>query len=264
MTKLDKLIQELCPDGVQFLRIPELFTTRNGYTPSKANIEFWENGTIPWFRMEDIRANGRILTEATQCVSKKAVKGRVFPENSIIVATSATIGEHALIKVPSLANQRFTYLVLKDEFKSSVDMMFIFYYCFKLDEYCKTHLNQGNFASVDMKQFAEFHFPVPPLPVQREIVRILDNFTELTAELIAELIAELTARKHQYAYYRDKLLTHSSETKICKLADVCESIADGDHMPPPKADDGIPFITISNITEQNRFFKHDVCTQLLL
>lgn len=85
---------------------------------------------------------------------------------------------------------------------------------------------------------------VPPLPVQREIVRILDNFTELTAEL--------TARKQQYAYYRDKLLTHSSETKICKLADVCESIADGDHMPPPKADDGIPFITISNITEQNK------------
>ena len=83
MTKLDELIQELCPDGVKYLPIPELFITRNGYTPSKANNEFWENGTIPWFRMEDIRANGRILTEATQCVSKKAVKGRVFPENSI-------------------------------------------------------------------------------------------------------------------------------------------------------------------------------------
>ena len=75
MTKLEELIQELCPDGVQFLRIPELFTTRNGYTPSKANSEFWENGTIPWFRMEDIRTNGRILTEATQCVSKKRLKG---------------------------------------------------------------------------------------------------------------------------------------------------------------------------------------------
>ena len=252
MTKLDKLIQELCPDGVQFLRIPELFTTRNGYTPSKANSEFWENGTIPWFRMEDIRENGRILTTATQYVSEKAVKGKLFPADSIIIATSATIGEHALIKVPSLANQRFTYLTLKDEFKDCVDMMFVFYYCFRLDEYCKSHLNQGNFSSVDMKQFAAFKFPVPPLPVQREIVRILDNFTELTEGLNRELAAELTARKKQYAYYRDKLLTHSSDTKIYKLADVCESIADGDHMPPPKADDGIPFITISNITEQNK------------
>ena len=111
MTKLEKLIQELCPNGVRYLKLPELFTTRNGYTPSKSNSEFWENGTIPWFRMEDIRTNGRILTEATQYVSEKAVKGQLFPENSIIVATSATIGEHALIKVPSLANQRFTYLV---------------------------------------------------------------------------------------------------------------------------------------------------------
>lgn len=49
MTKLDEFIQELCPDGVKYLPIPELFITRNGYTPSKANNEFWENGTIPWF-----------------------------------------------------------------------------------------------------------------------------------------------------------------------------------------------------------------------
>ena len=128
MTKLDELIQELCPDGVKYLPIPELFITRNGYTPSKANNEFWENGTIPWFRMEDIRENGRILTTATQYVSEKAVKGKLFPADSIIIATSATIGEHALIKVPSLANQRFTYLTLKDEFKDCVDMMFVFYY----------------------------------------------------------------------------------------------------------------------------------------
>ena len=91
MTKLDELIQELCPDGVKYLPIPELFITRNGYTPSKANNEFWENGTIPWFRMEDIRENGRILTTATQYVSEKAVKGKLFPADSIIIATSATI-----------------------------------------------------------------------------------------------------------------------------------------------------------------------------
>lgn len=221
MTKLEELIQELCPDGVKYLPIPELFITRNGYTPSKANNEFWENGTIPWFRMEDIRENGRILTTATQYVSEKAVKGKLFPADSIIIATSATIGEHALIKVPSLANQRFTYLTLKDEFKDCVDMMFVFYYCFRLDEYCKSHLNQGNFASVDMKQFAAFKFPVPPLPVQREIVRILDNFTELTEGLNRELAAELTARKKQYAYYRDKLLDkpHSS-TKIITIGEL--------------------------------------------
>ena len=79
--------------------------------------------------------------------------------------------------------------------------MFIYYCCFKLDEYCKECLNQGNFASVDMKKFLKFKFPVPPLEVQREIVRILDNFTFLTTELAAEL----AARQKQYEYYRDLL-----------------------------------------------------------
>ena len=203
MSNLEELIERLCPDGVEYKTLTELFDTKNGYTPSKSKEEYWTNGTVPWFRMEDIRENGNILSKAIQYVSESAIKGSLFPADSIIVATSATIGQHALIKVPSLANQRFTYLVLKDEFKEQIDIMFIYYCCFKLDEYCKECLNQGNFASVDMKKFLKFKFPVPPLEVQREIVRILDNFTFLTTELAAEL----AARQKQYEYYRDLLLT---------------------------------------------------------
>lgn len=201
MSNLEELIERLCPDGVEYKTLTELFDTKNGYTPSKSKEEYWTNGTVPWFRMEDIRENGNILSKAIQYVSESAIKGSLFPADSIIVATSATIGQHALIKVPSLANQRFTYLVLKDEFKEQIDIMFIYYCCFKLDEYCKECLNQGNFASVDMKKFLKFKFPVPPLEVQREIVRILDNFTFLTTELAAEL----AARQKQYEYYRDLL-----------------------------------------------------------
>lgn len=54
MSKLEELINELCPDGVDYKELQEVFTLRNGYTPSKDNPEFWENGTVPWFRMEDI------------------------------------------------------------------------------------------------------------------------------------------------------------------------------------------------------------------
>mgnify|MGYP004538133867 CR=1 FL=1 len=46
MSKLDELIKEYCPNGVEMLELQELFTTRNGYTPSKSKKEFWENGTI--------------------------------------------------------------------------------------------------------------------------------------------------------------------------------------------------------------------------
>lgn len=104
---------------------------------------------------------------ALQYVSERAIKGSPFPANSIIVATSATIGEHALLTVSSLANQRFTYLMLKEQYKDVFDIKFLYYYCFKLDDYCKECLNQGNFASVDMKKFSKFTFPLVPLEIQR-------------------------------------------------------------------------------------------------
>ena len=62
MSKLKELLAELCPNGVEYIPLKELFNTRNGYTPSKTNKKFWENGTSPWFRMEDIRENGGILS----------------------------------------------------------------------------------------------------------------------------------------------------------------------------------------------------------
>ena len=199
---IDRLVAELCPDGVEYRPIEELFTTRNGYTPSKSNSSYWENGTVPWFRMEDIRENGGILSESLQSVHESALKkGGMFPAGSIIVATSATIGEHALINVDFLCNQRFTVLILKDEFKNLLSPKFIYYYSFILDRWCLSNTTQSSFASVDMKRFKKFEFPVPPLEVQEAIVEILDKFTNLEAELEAEL----EARTLQYEYYRDSL-----------------------------------------------------------
>lgn len=215
---LEKLIRELCPEGVKYRELSELFKTKNGYTPSKGNKEFWENGNIPWFRMDDIRQNGGILSHALQNVTEKAVKGELFPENSLIVATTATIGEHALITVPSLANQQFTCLSLKEEYKNQFVIKFLYYYCFKLDEYCKKNLNQGSLASVDRGKFSKFKFPLPPLPIQQEIVRILDTFTNFTAELTDKLNAELTARRKQYEYYRDELLKTGEQVSLYEVA----------------------------------------------
>ena len=244
MSKLDELIKKLCPDGVEYKRLSEVFITRNGYTPSKSNSLFWENGTIPWFRMDDIRENGHILSKALKYVSHHAVKGDLFPADSIIVATSATIGEHALITVPSLANQRFTYLILKDEWKCCFDIKFIFYYCYKLDEWCLNHLKQGNFASVDIKKFADFKFPIPPLEVQREIVKILDNFTELTA------------RKKQYEYYRNRLLTFEHNCRKGKIIDMlARPITDGPHTTPEFTEKGIPFISAEAIWDGKIHFE---------
>ncbi len=199
MHKIERLLQTLAPKGVEFKTLEEVFEIKNGYTPSKNNLEFWEKGTIPWFRMEDIRENGRILKDSIQHITPKALKGKkLFPKNSIIISTTATIGEHALLIVDSLANQRFTFLSKKANCGIALDMKFFFYQCFLLGEWCKKNTNVSGFASVDMTAFKKYKFPIPPLEIQQEIVKILDAFTELNTEL--------KARKKQYQYYQNMLL----------------------------------------------------------
>ena len=189
---------------VKWMPLGEVFETRNGYTPSKANNDFWTNGDIPWFRMEDIRDSGRLLNDSIQHITPQAIKGKgLFRANSIIMATTATIGEHALLLVDALANQQFTNFQIRKSLSERVSPMFAFYYFFVLGEWCKSNVNTSSFPSVDMARLMKQLFPIPPLAVQEEIVRILDKFTTLEAELEAEL----DCRKRQYEYYRNQLLS---------------------------------------------------------
>ena len=126
MSRLEELIQELCPNGVEYRTLEDLCEIQNGYTPSKKCAEYWENGDFPWFRMEDIRQNGRILSDSIQHINRIGVKGKGFPKDSLIFATTATIGEHALIQVPFLCNQQLTHIHIKDGKKKILDIKYLF------------------------------------------------------------------------------------------------------------------------------------------
>ncbi|MBQ8247123.1 MAG: restriction endonuclease subunit S [Lachnospiraceae bacterium] len=193
---------------VEEYTLEEVFEMKNGYTPSKNSEEFWVDGTIDWFRMEDIRANGRYLNDSIQKITSKAVKkSGLFKANSIALSTSATIGEHALLEVDCLTNQRFTVFTPKKEFESVVNMEYMNYYFEEIDRWCLKHLNQGNFASVDMEALKKYRFPLPSITEQKRIVYILKKFDIICNDFTMGLPAEIEARHKQYEYYREKLLT---------------------------------------------------------
>ncbi|MBP3711668.1 MAG: restriction endonuclease subunit S [Bacteroidaceae bacterium] len=200
----NKLLDLEGKPGVEMKTLGEVFEMRGGYTPSTSNNQFWEGGTIPWFKMDDIRERGRILNDSNLHITPPAVKGKgLFKANSIILATSATIGEHALITVEHLSNQRFTNLYPKKEYLGKIDMIFFYYYMFIVDKWCKQNILQGSFASVDGVGLKNLSIPLPSLEEQSRIVSILDEFEAS----IKNLEAQLEAREKQYEYYRNKLLT---------------------------------------------------------
>lgn len=196
-------------DDVPKMEVGKLFSVRNGYTPSKSNAAFWENGTIPWIRLEDIRISGRILHGGIQKVTPLAVKRNgIFPAGSVIISTTATIGEHALLMVDALTNQQITCLTIRSEYTEKLLPKFVFYYAFVLGEWCKKNVNQGGgLPIIGTEKIKTFLFPVPDVEIQRHIISVLDRFDTLCNDLTSGLPAEIAARQKQYEYYRDKLLT---------------------------------------------------------
>lgn len=157
-------------------RLKDIFELRNGYTPSKAVSEFWEGGTIPWFRMEDIRKNGRILSDSIQHITQEAIKtAGLFEANSFILATTATIGEHAWLIADSLANQQFTNLKIRKSLREKVSVKWMFYKFFHIDEYCKRGCKVTTFAAVDMVELTNMPIHLPPIEEQLKDVAYLED-----------------------------------------------------------------------------------------
>lgn len=202
------------PKHWETLRLRFVCELRNGYTPSKANPDFWTDGTIPWYRMEDIRETGRHLKEAKQYVTEEAIKGGgLFEAGSFIMATTATIGEHAILIVDSLANQRFTNLKIRKSLAESLLTEFFFYYLFVVDDYCKTTTRTATFPAVNMEDLKNFAICLPPVEEQRSIISFIEN-------RCASIDASIQKANHEIELlqeYKQSLITEvvTGKRKVC-------------------------------------------------
>ena len=236
MTKLDELIQEYCPDGVEYKRLGDIATISRGGSFQKK--DYTENG-IPCIHYGQIYMNYGLFAEKTlSYISEKTAQKQRFAESGdiIMAVTSENIDDvckcMAWLGKEKVAVSGHTAII-----RHSINPKYLVYWLHSSAFYQqKAKIAHGTkVIEVAPVKLADVILPVPPLPVQREIVRILDNFTELTEGLNRELAAELTARKKQYAYYRDKLLTFgdvrvgvTSDVIRRTLGEVCKISAGGD------------------------------------
>ena len=232
----------------QHRKLHEIFDIGTGYTPSKSNPAYWEDGTVPWIRMEDIRKNGRILSDSIQHVTPAAVKNKLIPAYSILISTTATIGEHALIIADSLANQQFTFITINVNCLKGINPYFVFFVCYKLADWCRANTNSGGLLAVDMDGFRNWKFSFPCMEEQDKISKFLMglyNSIEFNKK-------KLDGLKQLKKGYLQQMFPQTGETmprvrfngftepwEICKLGDVIERV---------KGNDGrmdLPTLTIS-------------------
>ena len=217
------MIQELCPDGVIYKRIGEIAEVGTG---SSNGNEAVYNGKYPFF------------------IRSKTIKSKddyEYDEEAIIIPGEGGIGEIFHYVNGKYALHQRVYRIHFT--KIDINVKFAYYY---MQTYFKSFILKkavsATVTSIRKPMVEGFPLPLPPLPVQEEIVRILDKFSAHTAELQAEL----QARKKQYEYYRDTLLEWNMPAEKVTLGAVCE-VYDGTHQTPKYTENGVPFVSVEDI-----------------
>ena len=192
MSKIKQLINNLCPDGVEFKEIESLCETCTPKLKVKKE-NYRDKGTYP------------VIDQGQNFIGGYTDEEGAFDNGEYII-----FGDHTC----TLKFVNFAFVQGADGIKilKANEKIIIPKFLY----YCMANVNVTSSYNRHWSKIKIIKIPVPPLEVQREIVRILDLFTNLTAELTAEL----TARKKQYEYYRDKLLNFGDDVKRKTLGEV--------------------------------------------
>ena len=234
MSKLDELLRELCPDGVEYVKLGtlcSLITKQTGFDytnhiKARLLMEPAENA-VPYIQTKFF-AGKNFNYQTDYYVPMDIVEQ--FPkitldEKCILFSiVGASIGNVGLFPGERKCFLGGAICVAKVLPQYDVDYV---YYCVEshnVQHQIRRKTKGAGQATITVEDIREFEIPLPPIEIQSEIVRILDNFTNLTAELVKEL----TARKTQYGYYRNKFLDFESSVSVKTIGDICDVVVGGE------------------------------------
>jgi len=187
MNKIEKLLQELCPNGVEYKELGEVGEFERGKTITRKTIV---EGNIP------VIAGGRTPAYFHNQHNRTG-------ETIIIAGSGAYAGFVSFWNEPIFVSDAFSIKVNN----KIMLQKFCYYFLKNMQDKLYKLQSIGGVPHIYTRDIKPIKIPIPPLSIQQEIIKILDASQELTHELTQELRLELTLRKQQYEYYREQLLT---------------------------------------------------------
>lgn len=257
MTKLEQLIKELCPNGVEYKKLGEVATISRGGSFQKK--DFCEGG-VPCIHYGQIYTRYGLFADKTLTFisADVAKKQKYAVKNDIVMAVTSENIDDVCKCVAWLGDDEIAVSGHTAIIHHTLNPKYLCYYFHTAMFYAqKKKLAHGTkVIEVTPDKLTDITIPVPPIEIQVEIVKILDEYSTSVTALQQELENELTARKKQYEYYRDLLLdfgVHGGGTSECewRTLESFADVRDGTHDSPKPSDYGYPLVTSKNISGGN-------------
>lgn len=204
MSKINELIQTLCHDGVEYKKLGEVAEYAKGRIPAT------DVDANTYVGVDNLLQNCRGVKESVNVPADGTVIQ--FLKKDILIGNIRPYLKKAwLADRDGGTNNDVLAIRVKDENVISPDFLYVILSSDAFFEYDMLYSKGAKMPRGDKNAVMMYELPVPPLPVQEEIVRILDEYTDLEAELEAKLSEEIELKQKQYAYYRGQLLTFKRE-----------------------------------------------------
>ena len=164
----------ICGDEGMKYKLGELCDVVSGGTPSRAITEFWEGGTIPWIKIGNIK--GKYVGEVDEYITQAGLEGssaKILSAGTILFTIFATLGEVGILTIEACTNQAIAGITIKNQSDILTDYL---YYFLKSQKSCIAALGRGVAQNnINLSILRNFEVPIPDLPMQKQIVAILDK-----------------------------------------------------------------------------------------
>lgn len=245
MSRINDMLADMCPNGVKYVAIKDYFTRLKGtpITAGKMKEIDSPDGEIRIF------AGGKTVINAHE---KDIPNANITRVPAVLVQSRGVIDFIYYEKPFTFKNEMWAYTA-----ENKITVKYLYYFLQNNTQHFRDSASgMGSLPQISLHVTEDFKIPVPPLEVQAEIVKILDEYSTSVTALQQELEKELTARKKQYEYYRDLLLdfgVHGGGTSECewRTLESFADVRDGTHDSPKPSDYGYPLVTSKNISGGN-------------
>lgn len=206
--QIKRLINELCPNGVEYKLFGEVATIARGASPRPIHKYITDNEDgVNWIKIGDVAVGSKYVTETKERITPEGAKhSRFVRKGDFILSNSMSFGRPYIMKTSGCIHDGWLSISNFEKFYLS-DFLYHLLNANFVQRIMLHKASSGTVSNLNADIVKSLKLPVPPLPIQEEIVRVLDRFDALCNDLTNGLPAEIEARKKQYEYYRDKLLT---------------------------------------------------------